>query len=184
MKPTKIPRPSQRVARTQQSLFDALLELTVENGYERTTVEDVLRRADVGRTAFYSHYENKQDLLLSRIDALPWISGSKDGEGVFDASFLFAHVADQRDLIAGLRRTPAFDEALGGLRGSLLATFTHLVQRRSANGEVDHKLHLTAQALPGAVMQLLLWWLEADMPESPSTMASWFSQLADRMVRE
>ncbi len=184
MKPTTTPRPSQRVARTQQSLLDALLELIVENGYERITVEDVLRRADVGRTAFYAHYKNKQGLLLSRIDALPWVSVSEDGEGVIDANFLFAHVADQRELIAGLRGTPVFDEALDGLQESLLATFTHLLQQRSAYGEVDCKLLMTAQALTGALMQLLVWWIETDIPEPPWTMASWFSQLADRMVRE
>jgi hypothetical protein len=115
---------------------------------------------------------------------LPWISVSEDGEGVIDASFLFAHVADQRELIAGLRGTPAFNEALDSLQGRLLATFTHHLQQRSAHGEVNGTPLLTAQALTGALMQLLVWWLEADMPEPPWTMASWFSRLADRMVRE
>ena len=75
MKPTEAPRRSERVERTQQALLESLLELIVEKGYERTTVEDVLRRADVGRTAFYTHFENKQDLLLRRFAAAPWLRG-------------------------------------------------------------------------------------------------------------
>ncbi len=31
-------------------------------------------------------------------------------------------------------------------------------------------------------MQLLLWWIEAGMPEKPATMAKWFAQLSERMV--
>jgi AcrR family transcriptional regulator len=184
MKPTATPRPSQRVERTQQALLDSLLELIVEKGYERTTVEDVLRRADVGRTAFYTHFESKQDLLLRRMDMIPWISGRGEGARQFDVSFLFAHIADQRELVAGLKGTPAFDEAFASLRASLLASFTQLLHERSSNGGDGSNLQLTAQALTGALMQLLLWWLEAGMPETPATMASWFNQLADRMVGE
>ena len=184
MKPTDAPRPSQRIERTQQALLNALLELIVEKGYDRTTVEDVLQRADVGRTAFYTHFESKQDLLLRRMDMIPWIRRRGDGAGLFDVSFLFAHIADQRALVAGLKGTPAFDEALVSLRASLLASFTQLLEERSASGDVDSNLQLTAQALTGALMQLLMWWLEAGMPETAWTMASWFNQLADRMVGE
>jgi AcrR family transcriptional regulator len=184
MKPTETPRPSQRIERTQQALLHALLELIVEQGYDRTTVEDVLQRADVGRTAFYAHFENKQDLLLRRMDMIPWISRRGDGTGLFDVSFLFAHIADQRELVAGLRGTSAYDGALVNLRGNLLASFTQLLEERSKNGSIDSNFQLTAQALTGALMQLLLWWLEAGMPETPATMATWFNQLADRMVGE
>ena len=184
---TEAPRRSQRVERTQQALLASLLELIVEKGYDRTTVEDVLRRADVGRTAFYDHFENKQDLLLRRFAAIPWIRGGAgvggDGAAVpFDVTFLFAHIADQRELVSALRGTSAFDETIESLRNNLLDSFTRLLQDRSTSGDVDGNLQLTAQALTGALMQLLTWWLEAGMPETPATMASWFAQLAERMV--
>jgi len=187
MKPTEGPHRSQRVEHTQQALVESLLELIVEKGYERTTVEDVLRRADVGRTAFYAHFENKQDLLLHRFAALPWLRGGESlgGEvaaGLFDVTFLFEHVADQRELVSALRGTSAFDEALASLRASLLASFTRLLQDRSSNGDVESNLQLTAQALTGALMQLLTWWIEAGMPETPATMAGWFAQMGERMV--
>ncbi len=139
---------SPRIERTQQALIDALLELIVEQGYDRTTVEDILRRADVGRTAFYAHFENKQDLLLNRFSTIPWLQRGPDGG--FDASFLFGHLADERALVAALRGTPAFDEAVVSLRDSLLASFTRLVEDRSRPVEVDSNVQLTAQAPTGA----------------------------------
>src|SRR5215203_5096896 len=41
-----------RVRRTRQLLRSALLSLIIEKGYERITVQDILDRADVGRSTF------------------------------------------------------------------------------------------------------------------------------------
>jgi AcrR family transcriptional regulator len=182
MKPTPRPRPSGRIKRTQQALLDSLLDLIVEKGYERTTVEDVLRRADVGRTAFYDHFENKQDLLLHRFAAMPWLRGGDGAADLFDVTFLFEHISQQRELVSGLQGTTAYDVAFVRLRSHLLQSFTRLLQDRSANSDVECNLQLTAQALTGALMQLLLWWIESGMTETPATMASWFAQMGERMV--
>jgi len=182
MNPTPRPRPSERVERTQQTLLESLLGLIVEKGYERTTVEDILRRADIGRTAFYDHFENKEDLLLHRFATIPWLRGGNGIADLFDVTFLFEHIAEQRELVSALRGTTTYDEAIVHLRNHLLQSFTRLLQNRSPNSDVDSNLQLTVHALTGALMQLLLWWIEAGMPESPSTMASWFAQMGERMV--
>ncbi|WP_063821151.1 TetR/AcrR family transcriptional regulator [Nocardia araoensis] len=53
-----------RVRRTRAALHRALIELMVEGVYDRITVRDILDRADVGRSTFYAHYRDKDDLLL------------------------------------------------------------------------------------------------------------------------
>lgn len=173
-------RANPRIERTQQALQHALLELIVEQGYDRTTVADILRRADVGRTAFYTHFENKQDLLLNRLPNMPWIR--RVPEASFDASFLFGHLADQRELVTALRTSPAFDDAAASLRNSLLATFTQLLQDEPAASNSELNRQLTAQALTGALMQLVLWWMEAGMSESPHVMSSWFAHASGRLL--
>src|SRR4029453_6969780 len=60
-----IARTDRRVRRTRELLRRALLSLVQEQGYERITVQDILDRADVGRSTFYAHYRDKDDLLLS-----------------------------------------------------------------------------------------------------------------------
>ena len=59
-----------RVRRTRRSLTDALVGLILERGYDRITVQDVLDRADVGRSTFYAHFRDKEALLLSCFDGL------------------------------------------------------------------------------------------------------------------
>lgn len=53
-----------RVRRTRRRLGEALVALITERGYDTLTVEEIAERADVGRTTFYSHYQDKDDLLL------------------------------------------------------------------------------------------------------------------------
>ena len=57
-----------RVARTRRLLQEALFELTAEKGYAAITVEDICRRADVGRSTFYTHYPDKGSLRKAVIE--------------------------------------------------------------------------------------------------------------------
>ncbi len=59
-----------RVQRTQALLQDALLALIEEKGYAAITVQDILDRANLGRSTFYMHYRDKDDLLVSGFEQL------------------------------------------------------------------------------------------------------------------
>ena len=51
--------------KTQQALFEALSELLRENPFEQITMAQIARRAGVGRTAIYNHFEDKESLLFA-----------------------------------------------------------------------------------------------------------------------
>jgi AcrR family transcriptional regulator len=55
------PRPDRRVSKTRKALKEALTDLILEKGYEAVTVQDVIDRADVGRSTFYAHFIDKDD---------------------------------------------------------------------------------------------------------------------------
>src|SRR5687768_18537741 len=54
-----------RVRRTRDTLGDALIALMQEKPFDTITVQDVLDRAHVSRSTFYTHYSDKDDLLMS-----------------------------------------------------------------------------------------------------------------------
>lgn len=59
-----------RVQRTRQLLQNALSELILEKAYEKITVQDVIDRANVGRSTFYAHFQDMDKLLLSGFEPL------------------------------------------------------------------------------------------------------------------
>src|SRR6476619_3274498 len=62
MRNTKADRRSER---TRQLLSKALIDLMLEQRYDEITVQDIIDRANVGRSTFYAHYLDKEDLLVS-----------------------------------------------------------------------------------------------------------------------
>src|SRR6266480_1211108 len=58
----------QRVRRTRDRLGDALIELLLQKPFDDITVQEVLERAEVSRSTFYSHFRDKNDLFLSDAD--------------------------------------------------------------------------------------------------------------------
>jgi AcrR family transcriptional regulator len=59
-----------RVRRTQRRLRDAIVSLIHEKSYPAIAVKEILLRADVGRSAFYAHFSNKDALLASGIEQM------------------------------------------------------------------------------------------------------------------
>lgn len=52
-------------ARTRAALIEAARELTREKGYERTTLEDVAKRAGMTSGAIYGNFKNRDDLFMA-----------------------------------------------------------------------------------------------------------------------
>ncbi len=57
-----------RVARTRTALTQAFMGLVAEREYDTITISDVIEKADVGRSTFYQHYSNKDDILTAVMD--------------------------------------------------------------------------------------------------------------------
>ena len=57
-----------RTRRTTTALAYALIQLIQESdgGFKDITVRQILQRAGVGRTTFYSHFRSKEDVLTRR----------------------------------------------------------------------------------------------------------------------
>jgi AcrR family transcriptional regulator len=53
---------------SRETLQDAATELFLEQGYEKTTVDDIARRAGVARGTFFNYFPAKGDLLWADLD--------------------------------------------------------------------------------------------------------------------
>ncbi|MFF4590373.1 TetR/AcrR family transcriptional regulator [Streptomyces sp. NPDC001388] len=102
--------PDRRIRRTRQALHQALLQLMAEKGYESVTIQDIIDRADVGRSTFYNHYSNKDDLLKDGFADLRSLVGRQSPKATaaqnrgplrFSLPFLH-HIQEQRHLARAL----------------------------------------------------------------------------------
>jgi AcrR family transcriptional regulator len=113
-----------RVRRTRALLHRALIELMVERAYDRITVRDILARADVGRSTFYAHYRDKDDLLLrSSTDYLRAALAAAETDA--DAPDLLAPVRTLFELAAG--HPEIYRALLGRKSGTVLLRTTRVM---------------------------------------------------------
>src|SRR4051812_41875388 len=57
-----------RVRRTRDRLGDALVDILLQKPLEAISVQEILDRAGVSRSTFYSHFRDTNDLFLSDVD--------------------------------------------------------------------------------------------------------------------
>jgi AcrR family transcriptional regulator len=97
-----------RIVRTRDTLGDALVALMHEKKFDEITVQDLLDRAGVGRSTFYAHYRDKQDLFLSDVeDFFESFSKSLARQGastkrVLPVKELFTHIREVREFYSAV----------------------------------------------------------------------------------
>ena len=60
-------RTAKRRARTRRQILDAVQKNILQHGYADTSAEGITEMADLGRSTFYNHFQNKQDAVLSML---------------------------------------------------------------------------------------------------------------------
>ena len=178
-----------RVRKTKQRLQEALNELILEKGYDRITVQDLIDRADVGRSTFYAHYETKDDLLMGQMVQLQLeeelsraLSGDQPLTGAVIGSLpLFQHVAEHHAQIRAMIGSRGIQTVTEAVHDSLRRYITEELERRSARGE-RHPVPVDARAgfLAGSLMAFATWGLDRGMPYSPEQMDEMFQELTFR----
>jgi AcrR family transcriptional regulator len=182
VKQQKADRRSQRTYRLVSSAF---AELLVEKPYEEILVQDILDRADIGRTTFYAHYFDKEDVLGSIVEQelellTSQISHAAAKQRVVPSLELFEHAYhSENQQFRALMRSRAGEFLWEALQAALCraiesALSTLCAEKRSP----PIPLPVVSQYLAGAFLTLLKWWVAADMPYSPERMESIFQQLA------
>jgi AcrR family transcriptional regulator len=160
-----------RVKRTRNALGGALVALIHEKPFAEITVQDVLDRAKVSRSTFYAHYRDKSDLFLS--DAEEFFSRLANAEvapRIAPVRELFAHVGDMQQLAAALVEAGQMTDILDIIRGCFARSF----ERRLGNSAV-------AFAMAGALVSLMMWWIDHGARESPAQMDDLFHDLVTRL---
>ena len=183
-------KPDQRIRRTHERLGMALLTLIQERPIDEVTVQDVLDRASVGRSTFYLHFRDKDDLLLSQLEMFlenmsTALSIRKEASHrVVPVAELFAHIGNQNKLYRALadsgRLNDFFDLAQGYFARGIerrLAESKRLSNLRLSNLP-QRELGACASALAGSVLSLLRWCLDRGAKESPHAMDELFHRMA------
>jgi len=188
--PSPVPKnqgTDRRVQKTRRALSRALIELVLEKGYASVSVQDILDRADIGRSTFYAHFESKEMLLVNgprnlgiNMFELPDDDQPSEMAIASAVAGLFAHVGENSDLARALLGAKGgsviMDSFRDQLEGLLIATFAGAAPISDPTA-----LPILARTAAQSACTMLVAWIQ----EEPQQLSlDEVSFLAQRLVQQ
>jgi AcrR family transcriptional regulator len=174
-----------RVRRTHRALREAFVELVVERGWDGFSVQDLCARADVGRSTFYLHYADKEEVLGGAFADL-----GRELRGQLASAGSSQPLGFSRGLLDHAHGHLRIYRALMGRRGAqvvqarMRALVAELVREDLAARLPPGPRREAASAfLAGALFELLFWSLEARPPVAAEEADGLFHWLAGPTLR-
>jgi AcrR family transcriptional regulator len=171
-----------RIRRTRDRLGGAIMALVQEKDFDTITVQDVLDRAQVGRSTFYTHFRDRDDLFLSEVDEFyqhmaMGLSG-KPSDRVLPVRELFAHIAEVREFVLALMSSGRMEDVIGLAQEHFARGIAaRLAELPRARGISAAQRGPMSHALAGALLSMQSWWIDHGMVESPAEMDELFHRL-------
>lgn len=157
------------------------MSLILDKKYEHITVQEILDRADVGRSTFYMHFQNKDELLFSGFEYLQGFLESaqqvsarateKPYEKIIGFSLpMFEHAQEYRRVnraLSGSKAESIVRRRIHSVLDKIVRQQLHfeLQNRKHANGPVSPEL--LAHFVVSTYVSVLMWWLNSKNPLPP-----------------
>lgn len=183
-----------RIQKTHKALRDALASLIGEKPYDAIVVKEILDRANVGRSTFYMHFRDKDDLLLSGIhDIIGAVespitaTSGKQHERVLWFSlpifeYHYQHRHNGRDRMGARGRALLHEH----LRKVLAETIVDAIKKDFRTGRKPRQIppDLLAGYVASTFVLVLNWWVERGMPIPPKQINEVFRALLSPTLAE
>jgi len=188
-----------RIQRTRQSLRTALMELIKEKDYDLLSVEEITERANVGRTTFYLHYKDKEDLLmeefstilyeramvLSEIPFSVWLPVSeedlKKNMALKPLLLVFEHIHNNSELYYLLLKSTNSSKIIERIRKVSTDAIVRFVEAKMETDPIpllsEVPIEFFAAFFSGALISIVGWWIKEDMRHSPEEVTNMFRSL-------
>jgi len=183
-----------RVQRTRELLQKALIELITERGYDAITIQDIVDRANIGRTTFYLHYNSKDELFISCHEAMvskfliaPLHPLSREELLSPDApqglKSAYQHLEDSRAMLYAIFQGKDSLLIMRQIRDWNAREIETNLRNVFAEAESTIPLDVLANYLAGAQIALMHWWLEKRQPHTLANLAQTFHRMQRAVIR-
>src|SRR5262245_43999785 len=173
-----------RVRRTKASLHDALIGLAREKPYPSIAVKEILDRANVGRSTFYTHFRDKDNLLESAIHEIlgslqdePRVGSPLERLVAFSLPLL-KHIDEHRRAAGPRMKREGRVIMHEHLKGVLTPLITdELATALAGKPGPPTPTDLVARHVASTFVLVLNWWVDRDSALTPANVDACFREL-------
>lgn len=180
--PQPLTRHQRHRQQTRQKLLTALLELSLEKGYDNVSIQDITDRADLARATFYIHARDKEDLMWSLIqevihaterEALQRFHGTVPPQAeYYGYQMIFTHIDRNRDIYRLILGSKGSAEMANRVHQYVANETIQDIRQVGIYADFTQPPEVAAQIIVGAILSLAIWWVETPNPYSIDEMAA------------
>ena len=176
-----------RVQKTLSLLREALVSLIAEKPYDSIVVKEILDRANVGRSTFYTHFRDKDDLLVSGIHDMlgqvpaPMRTGGRSLDRIlwfslpiFEHHYSHAHAWGDR---IGTKGRTILHEHLRSVLTGIIADVMRKDCRARRQSPRQMPPEVVSAYVASTFVLVLNWWLDTRMRLPPKEINDVFRRL-------
>jgi AcrR family transcriptional regulator len=170
-----------RSRKTRGALHRALISLILSRGYDEITVSDIADAANVGRSTFYLHYTDKDDLLRAGLNALKLVLEDPPDEFREDAHeplrfsrFLTEHLFEQHHLYRTMMASRGGAIVIDSIRQAICEILRSELKAEDSSPPDE----VLVQFIAGAYLAVMTWWLDRGRRAAPEEINARFMHLA------
>lgn len=173
----KMKKIDRRVLRTRQSLGEALVDLTLANGYDSITIKELTQEASIGYATFFRHFKSKDELLMYVLESvLEDLSSMMDADmtSYEQALVMFRYIAENNRVYKVFVSLPRNSELIDTVYRVIAGTLTQTYKSRD---ESRIPMEIAINHVVTSIIELIRWWITHDMSLSTEQMATIQSEL-------
>ncbi|MEE3452874.1 TetR/AcrR family transcriptional regulator [Dialister sp.] len=183
-----------RQQKTRAAIFNAFGALLSEEPYSKITIQEIIDRANIGRSTFYAHFETKDSLLAEMCrelfdhiiegvlnDNMP--SDPHFAPGVRDPVFchLLQHIKANTNHVHDLLVSESSDIFMRYFKMALTKLISSYVLT-DKEPACDVPRPFLLNHITGAFVEMVQWWVRRDMKESPEELDRYFQAVISPLL--
>ena len=184
-----------RQLKTRDAIFEAFGNLLAKKGFSNITVQDIIDKANIGRTTFYAHFQTKDQLLKELcIDMFTHVfSDSLSTEDTHDFSrnagnphaiitHILYHLLDNKRNILGILTFESGELFYGFFK----QFFNEQASKRLISGmgmkEKEIPIDFLINHISSSFVGMVQWWLANKLEQSPEQLSDYFMAVIEPIL--
>ena len=177
-----------RQKKTREAIFTAFESLLAEKNYNRISIQEIIDKADVGRTTFYAHFETKDSLLQELCNDLfdhvfstknPQIETTHDfslseGNSRTIVTHILYHLQDSKKNIIRLFQGESNDIFIAYFKRYLDEMIVKFILKGIKRKSSDLPEDFLQDHISATFVNMIEWWINHGMKETPEQLCQYF----------
>lgn len=176
-----------RVIKTQNLLYNTLLELLKDKPFEKIKVSDICIRARINRSTFYSHYTDKYELMVDFMNNLKeslkdelkknnCVPNSREYY-IKMIGLLLNHIEEKKEVYQFALVNNENSIIIEMIENTIIDDITRSIEESNINGNLNVPTEIISKFYIGGVIIVGASWLKGNIKYTKNQLIEYFDKL-------